>query len=195
MRPGWPGLMLLLLEHDGGDVADLGVSALAVVEADELGEACGEFVECGEGMPVVELVFEDRPERLGGGVVAARSGGARGPGDAVPVDLEVRALRVHQRKPFCFGGFEAKYAAALPKNARSSSCSATCLRNRTNSARSAGHAERLGVGAREGVHPAAFLPHPVAQRDLVEGSTQGPPRRCCDRNRSPDAQPQSCTRQ
>ena len=76
MRPGWPGLMLLLLEHDGGDVADLGVSALAVVEADELGEACGEFVECGEGMPVVELVFEDRPERLGGGVVAARSGGA-----------------------------------------------------------------------------------------------------------------------
>ncbi len=30
-------------------------------------------------------------------------------------DLEVRALRGHQRKSFCFGGFEAKYTAAFPK--------------------------------------------------------------------------------
>lgn len=61
----------LLLERDGGDVADFRVSALVVVEADELGESCGEFIEGGEGVPVVELVFQDRPERLGGGVVVA----------------------------------------------------------------------------------------------------------------------------
>src|ERR1039458_3081893 len=52
-------------------------------------------------------------------------------------DLEVRALGGHQRKSFCFGGFEAKYAAAFPKKARSLSCSATWRRNRNSSVRSA----------------------------------------------------------
>src|ERR1019366_10771288 len=56
---------------------------------------------------------------------------------AHPTDLEVRALRGHQRKSLCFGGFEAKYAAAFPKKARSLSCSATWRRRRTSSARSA----------------------------------------------------------
>src|ERR1035441_8779145 len=52
-------------------------------------------------------------------------------------DLEVRALSGHQRKSFCFGGFEAKYAAAFPKKARSLSCSATWRRKRNSSVRSA----------------------------------------------------------
>ncbi len=51
--------------------------------------------------------------------------------------VEVRALHGHQRKSLCFGGFEAKYAAAFPRKARSLSCSATWRRSRSSSARSA----------------------------------------------------------
>jgi hypothetical protein len=39
--------------------------------------------------------------------------------------FEVRALHSHQCKSLCFGGLEAKYAAAFPRKARSFSCSAT----------------------------------------------------------------------
>ena len=46
-------------------------------------------------------------------------------------------LSLHHREPFIFGGFEAKYAAAFPRKAKSLSCSLTCRRSRTSSARSA----------------------------------------------------------
>ena len=44
--------------------------------------------------------------------VVARHRDLQEPGHAS--DLKVRALRGHQRKSLCFGGFEAKYAAAFP---------------------------------------------------------------------------------
>ncbi len=47
------------------------------------------------------------------------------------------ALARHQRESLRFDGVLAKYAAAFPKNARFFSYSATCLRKRSTSARSA----------------------------------------------------------
>ena len=85
-------------------------------------------------------------------------------------DLEVRALSGHQRKSLCFGGFEAKYAAAFPKKARSLSCSATWRRNRNSSERSAalsGSSEprplRPAVGVRRAPSGPASCPSPTAQ--------------------------------
>src|ERR1035437_4378002 len=67
--------------------------------------------------------------------VVAGTGDLEQPGHAG--HLEVRALRGHQCKSLCFGGFEAKYAAAFPRKARSLSYSATWRRSRSSSARSA----------------------------------------------------------
>src|ERR1700744_2714948 len=62
----------------GAEVAGLGASALVVVEGDVAGDPGSEFVDGGEGVPVEVLVFEDRPEALGAGVVVAAAGGAHG---------------------------------------------------------------------------------------------------------------------
>jgi hypothetical protein len=47
---------------------------LVVVEVDVAGDPGSEFVEGGEGVPVEVLVFEDRPEALGTGMVVALTG-------------------------------------------------------------------------------------------------------------------------
>src|SRR5260370_22003976 len=49
-----------------------------------------------------------------------------------------RALCGHQLEPVYFGWLAAKYAEAFFRNAMSFSCSATCLRRRASSVRSAG---------------------------------------------------------
>jgi hypothetical protein len=45
-----------------------------VVEVDVAGNPGTELVEGGEGVPVEVLVFEDRPEALGAGVVETLTG-------------------------------------------------------------------------------------------------------------------------
>ena len=45
-----------------------------VVEVDVAGDPGSELVDGGEGVPVEVLVFEDRPETLGAGVVVALTG-------------------------------------------------------------------------------------------------------------------------
>src|SRR5699024_2285210 len=62
-------------------------------------------------------------------------------------DLVVRLLRVHQLEPFLRGGFDAKKAAAFPKNALSASSSWTRRRRLFSSSRSVAANGASGPGA------------------------------------------------
>ena len=97
----------------------------ALVEADDLGVEIGPAHLARQRRAVL-----GRPPAVVAGGRDLQEAGHAG-------DLEVRALGGHQRKSLCFGGFEAKYAAAFPKKARSLSCSATWRRSRNSSVRSA----------------------------------------------------------
>jgi hypothetical protein len=73
-------------------------------------------------MEAEDLLIEIRPALLGRQWFTQLScppAVVTGPGDLEeaghPLDVEVRALGGHQRKSLCFGGFEAKYAAAPVK--------------------------------------------------------------------------------
>ena len=83
-------------------------------------------------------------------------------------DLEVGALHLHQSKPFCFGGTEAKYAAAFPRKAMSFSCSATWRRRRNSSA------------SDEGSLCSYIYLHARLQQVGTAGSTKGVPLRLPD---------------
>src|SRR5699024_9256680 len=65
-------------------------------------------------------------------------------------DLVVRLLRVHQLEPFLRGGFDAKKAAAFPKNALSASSSWTRRRRLFSSSRSVAANGASGPGAGPG---------------------------------------------
>ena len=123
----------------------------ALVEADDLG------VEIGPS----DLAWQRRAVLSRPPAVVAGGRDLQEPGHAG--DLEVRALGGHQRKSFCFGGFEAKYAAAFPKNARSLSCSATWRRKRNSSVRSAAAQRFIGRSSHR-LQPAPLIAHPPGQR-------------------------------
>jgi len=97
------------------------------------------------------------------------------------VTFEVRALRGHQRKSLCFGGFEAKYAATFPRKARSLSRPVTWLRTRTSSARSAELSSSPLVPSRvsmrrrssRGVDDAMRCLGSELQRELPSGCSHG----------------------
>ena len=64
-----------------------------VVEVDVSGDPCPELVDGGEGVPVEVLVFEDRPEALGTGVVEATARRSHG-ADQSDVLAEVHDLAI-----------------------------------------------------------------------------------------------------
>jgi hypothetical protein len=66
---------------DRTDVANLRVTAGVVVEVDVALDADAQLLHVGEDMSVEVLVFEDRPEALGTGVVVARAGRPYGAND------------------------------------------------------------------------------------------------------------------
>src|ERR1019366_6388080 len=85
-------------------------------------------------------------------------------------DLEVRALDGHQRKSFCFGGFEAKYAAAFPRKARSLSISATWRRSRNSSVRSAAVNGSSEVPATVSIRRRSSRTHRASELSTTESS-------------------------
>ena len=58
------------------DLVSLGAGRVGAVPVDAGIDPGSEFSQGGEGVAVVVLVFEDRPERFSGGVVVTRSGSA-----------------------------------------------------------------------------------------------------------------------
>ena len=88
-------------------------AARVLMEAQDLGVYVRSVLLTREGIATLGPV----PSVVAGARDVEQSGHA--------LHFEVRALHGHQRKSLCFGGLEAKYAAAFPKKARSFSCSAT----------------------------------------------------------------------
>ncbi len=77
-----------------------------------------------------------------------------------------RALCGHQLEPVYFGWLAAKYAEAFFRNAMSFSCSATCLRRRASSVRSAA-VNGTSSRAAAGLDAAPLLGAPPPQQGLI----------------------------
>lgn len=65
----------VIVRSDGAEHSDRGVSLLSVVEMHPPVHGCNEFRCSSEGVVVVVLVFERRPQRFGADVVPADPGG------------------------------------------------------------------------------------------------------------------------